>query len=221
LPLLTSAALAIPNIFNASDLLTSAGPLALVVVIVFVFIETGLLFPFLPGDSLVFTCALLSTSLGLPLPWLIVAAAGAAIAGDQVGYLIGRRLGPRLFKPKAKIFKSKYRDQANAFFDRYGAGALVLARFVPLLRTFVPPIAGSSTLHYRRFLIWNVSGGIAWAVLLCIAGFWLGRIPFVADNIELIAVVIVIVSVLPIGIGLLRRRITARKQRRLDPAVNQ
>ncbi|RFA17109.1 alkaline phosphatase [Subtercola boreus] len=171
-----------------------------------VFIETGLLFPFLPGDTLVFTAALLAGPLGLPLPLLVVGTAAAAILGDQTGYHIGRRFGPRLFKPDARIFKTKYRDQADEFFTRYGGRALVLARFVPLVRTFVPPIVGMSKMPFRSFLLWNGIGGIAWALILTLAGYFLGGIPFVKDNIEVIAVLIVIVSVLPIAIDILRRR---------------
>ncbi|RFA07754.1 alkaline phosphatase [Subtercola boreus] len=171
-----------------------------------VFIETGLLFPFLPGDTLVFTAALLATPLGLPLPLLVVAVAAAAILGDQTGYHIGRRFGPRLFRPDARIFKTKHLEQADGFFTRYGGRALVLARFVPLVRTFVPPIVGMSQMPFRSFLLWNAAGGILWALLLTLAGYFLGGIPFVANNIEVIAVLIVIVSVLPIAIDILRRR---------------
>lgn len=192
--------------FDFTGFLTSAGPWILLILGGFVFIETGLLFPFLPGDSLVFTCALLSTTIGLPLWLVILVAAVAAIAGDQTGYLIGRRFGPRLFKPDARIFKTRFRDQSDAFLQKYGAPAIVLARFVPIVRTFLPPIAGVSTLRYRTFLIWNVSGGIGWALLLGIAGYFLGRITFIANNIEFISIGIVIVSVIPIAIGIVRER---------------
>ena len=191
---------------NLTDLLRSMGVWALLVIAVLVFIENGLLFPFLPGDSLVFAAALLVVSLGIPLWLLIVVAAAAAIAGDVVGYALGARIGRRLFKPDARIFKTRYRDEADAFLQRYGAVALVLARFVPIVRTFVPPVVGFSTIPYRRFMLWNVVGGTAWAVVLCFAGFWLGRIPVVANNVDLIAVAIALISVIPIVIGFLRRR---------------
>ncbi|NEM90096.1 VTT domain-containing protein [Galbitalea soli] len=194
------------GIFDPTALLTGAGPYALVAIALIVFIETGLLFPFLPGDSLVFTAALLSASLGIPLWLLMVVVAGSAILGDQVGYLIGRRLGRRLFRPEARVFKTAYLERANAFFDRYGPSALVLARFAPLLRTFVPPVVGSSTLRYRRFVVWNIAGGILWTVVLSLAGYWLGRIPLVANNVELFAIGIVILSLIPIVVGFLRRR---------------
>lgn len=194
------------SIFNIGGFLHSAGPWALVLIALIIFIENGLLFPFLPGDSLVFTAALVVVALGIPLWVLIVVAAVAAILGDIVGYAIGTRLGRRLFKPDARLFKTRYRDEADAFLQRYGAFALVLARFVPVVRTFLPPVVGTSSIPYRKFLLWNIIGGTAWAVVLCVAGFYLGRISFVANNIEVIAVLLAVVSVLPIVIAALARR---------------
>jgi membrane-associated protein len=197
-------------ILDPTAVLTGAGPWVLAVVAIIVFIETGLLFPFLPGDSLLFTAGLLAVRLGVPIPVLIGVVAVAAFLGDQVGYAIGRRLGRRLFRPDARVFKSAYRDRADEFFAKYGPRALVLARFVPIVRTFVPPVVGTSHLPYRTFVLWNAIGGVAWAVLLCLAGFWLGRIPLIADHVDLIAVLIVAVSVVPIAIDLLRRRRAGR-----------
>jgi membrane-associated protein len=204
-----AAAVDLGSVLDPSALLTAAGPWVLVVLAAMVFIETGLLFPFLPGDSLLFTAGLLSLRLGLPVPLLVGIAAVAAILGDQTGYLIGRRLGGRLFRPGARIFKPQYRDRADEFFDRYGARALVLARFVPIVRTFLPPVVGASSLPYRKFVLWNAIGGVAWTLILVLAGFWLGRIPVIANNVDLIAVLIVAVSVLPIVVSLVRRRRTA------------
>jgi membrane-associated protein len=204
-----AAAVDLGSVLDPSALLTAAGPWVLVVLAAMVFIETGLLFPFLPGDSLLFTAGLLSLRLGLPIPLLVGVAAVAAILGDQTGYLIGRRLGGRLFRPDARIFKPQYRDRADEFFDRYGARALVLARFVPIVRTFLPPVVGTSSLPYRKFVLWNAIGGVAWTLILVLAGFWLGRIPVIANNVDLIAVLIVAVSVLPIVVSLVRRRRTA------------
>jgi membrane-associated protein len=201
LPLLEPA-----DLFDPAALLQGAGPWVLAVIVVIVFIETGLLFPFLPGDSLLFTAGLLSIPLALPLYILVPAAALAAVVGDQVGYSIGKTFGPRLFRPDARVFKTAYRDRADQFFLRYGARSLVLARFVPIVRTVIPPIVGTSALPYRRFLVWNAIGGVAWALALSLAGFWLGKIPLIADNVDLIAVVIVALSVVPVGIDLLRRR---------------
>jgi membrane-associated protein len=201
-----ASALDVGGILDPTALLTAAGPWVLIVLAAIIFIETGLLFPFLPGDSLLFTAGLLSLRLGFPIPLLVAVAAAAAVLGDQTGYLIGRRLGSRLFRPGARVFKPQYRDRADEFFDRYGARALVLARFVPIVRTFLPPVVGASSLPYRRFVLWNAVGGVAWTLILILAGFWLGRIPVIADNVDLIAVLIVALSVVPIAVSLVRRR---------------
>jgi membrane-associated protein len=202
----------IANIFDPSQFLKSVGPFALIAVIVIVFIETGLLFPFLPGDSLVFAAAILIGSIGVPLWALILIVAATATTGSQVAFIIGRRSGPRLFKPDAMIFKSKYRDRTNVFFAKYGPFALVLARFVPVVRTYISPLVGASNMPTRRFAIGNVLGAVLWSVLLCLAGYFLGKIPAISHNIELIAVAIVVISVLPIVIGFLRNRLRSRTQ---------
>ena len=198
------------HLLDLTGFLSSIGPWALAIVALFIVIETGLLFPFLPGDSLIFTIALLSPALGLPLWLVILVAAASAILGDQIGFLLGRRVGRRLFRDDARLFKTRYLDEADRFFHRYGAPAIVLARFVPVVRTYIAPAIGASTMRHRTFTIWNALGGVAWAVSLGLAGFFLGGIPFVRDNIEVIGIVIVLVSVLPIVIGLVRRRFSSR-----------
>jgi membrane-associated protein len=209
-------AFSIGQLLNPAVLLKDVGPWALVVIVLICFIETGLLFPFLPGDSLVFAAALLSGTLGLPLWVLIPVVAATAIAGGHTGYAIGSRIGPRLFKPDARVFKTKYHDQADAFIDRYGAAAIVLARFVPIVRTFVAPVVGMSRMTVRRFAIWNAVGAITWAVVVGLAGFWLGKIAFVADNVELIAVLLALVSVLPVVIG---RIVQSRREKRSEKSA--
>jgi membrane-associated protein len=212
-------AFSIGQIFNPVAFLKEVGPLAIVVIIVIVFIESGLLFPFLPGDSLVFAAALLSATLRLPLWVLIPVVAATAIAGGHTGYAIGARIGPRLFKPDARIFKTRYHDQADAFVEKYGAAAIVLARFVPIVRTYVPPIVGMSPMSVRRFAVWNAVGALAWAIVLSLAGYFLGKIPFVVHNVELIAVLIVLVSVLPIVIARLVQRSREKRRGRAKAAI--
>jgi membrane-associated protein len=220
-------AFSIGQLLSPATLLKDVGPWALVVIVLICFIETGLLFPFLPGDSLVFAAALLSSTLRLPLWVLIPVVAATAIAGGHTGYAIGARIGPRLFKPDARIFKTKYHEQADAFVDRYGAGAIVLARFVPIVRTFVAPVVGMSRMTVRRFAVWNAVGAVAWAVIVSLAGFWLGKIAFVANNVELIAVLLAIVSVLPVVIGRIvqwrreKREVARSSQSAGGAAVNE
>jgi membrane-associated protein len=200
---------------DPTALLTGAGPWVLGVVALMVFIESGLLFPFLPGDSLLFTVGLLHAQLGLSLPVLMLVVAAAAVAGDQAGYLLGRFVGKRWFRADARVLKLSYLDSAEEFFGRYGGRALVLARFVPIVRTFIPLAAGMAHYPYRRFIGWNVLGGVAWAVSITLLGVWLGHVEFIAKNIDILSVLIVAASVIPIGLEIWRRR---RKAAQPDPA---
>ena len=195
---------------SITDLLVSIGPIALVAIAAMVFIENGLLFPFLPGDSLIFAAALIAAPLHVPWAAIVGIAAAAAIGGAEVGFLIGRRVGRRLFRPDARLFKLRYLEEADLFFARWGRGAIVLARFVPIVRTYISPAMGASSLAHRTFSIWNATGGLVWAVLLGTAGFFLGRVPWIAGNIEWIALAIVVVSVAPVVITALVRRARAR-----------
>ncbi|MFI8527314.1 DedA family protein [Promicromonospora sukumoe] len=207
--MLAAAALT-ANPLDPSTLLPALGPWVLAGIAVIVFIESGVLFPFLPGDSLLVTAAILAPQLGVS-PWAVAGVATlAAIAGDQVGYMIGRRFGRRLFTPEARVLRTSRLVEAERFFARYGPPALVLGRFVPVVRTYVPLAAGTAALHYPRFLTWNVLGGVAWAAGLTLAGVLLGGIPLVADHIDVLMIVIVLVSVVPIAIGALRRWRRAR-----------
>lgn len=199
------------GLLDPTALLQGSGPFVLLVIMGIIFIETGLLFPFLPGDSLIFTAALLSSSLMIPLPVLVIAIAVAAILGDTVGYAIGKKFGRRLFKPDARILKTRYLEKADDFFAKYGPHSLVLARFVPFVRTFVPPVVGMSRMPYRRFILWNAIGGLSWALLLCLAGYFLGQIPVIANNVDVIAIIIVALSVIPIVIAVIRERRADRR----------
>jgi membrane-associated protein len=185
-------------------------------ILAIVFAESGLLIGFfLPGDSLLFTTGLLVAGgryLNLPL-WLVIALiVAAAVAGDQVGYVFGRRVGPALFRrPNSRLFKQENLARAQDFFSRYGPRSIVLARFVPIVRTFTPIVAGASRMHYRTFVLYNVIGGALWGTGVTLLGYYLGRIAFVKANIELILVGIVALSVVPIAVELLRARARARR----------
>ncbi|MER5360164.1 VTT domain-containing protein [Streptomyces sp. NPDC002785] len=192
------------------------GQFGLLGVLVIVFAESGLLIGFfLPGDSLLFTTGLLVTTGKLHTPlWLVcVLVALAAIIGDQVGYLFGRKVGPSLFKrPDSRLFKQENVEKAHDFFEKYGPKSLILARFVPVVRTFTPIIAGVSRMNYRSFIIFNVIGGVLWGVGVTLLGAGLGQIEFVRKNIEAILILIVLISVVPIAIEFLRARSKSKKE---------
>ncbi|MEW2268249.1 VTT domain-containing protein, partial [Streptomyces sp. NPDC047868] len=174
-----------PSWLDPDYLLDSFGIWGLLLI---VFAESGLLIGFfLPGDSLLFTAGLLITSnqLDFPLWAAIVLICIAAIVGDQVGYMFGKKVGPSLFtRPDSRLFKQENVVKAHEFFEKYGPKSLVLARFVPIVRTFTPIIAGVSGMKYRSFLIFNVVGGILWGAGVTLLGSWLGQIDFVKKNIE-------------------------------------
>ncbi len=191
--------------------LAPLGPYASAGLFLVVFAESGLFFGFfLPGDSLLFTAGLLSSNPDFNLwPWyaLAIGCAVSAVAGDQVGYMFGAKVGSSLFKrPDSRFFKQEYLEKAEAFFEKHGNKAIILARFVPIVRTFCPIVAGASKMHYRNFVTYNVIGGTIWGAGFIIAGWQLGKIEFLQKNIEYVAIVIVAVSVLPIVIEVLRHR---------------
>jgi membrane-associated protein len=208
------------GLLDAATLLHAFGPWVLVGIGVVVFIESGVLFPFLPGDSLLVSAAVLAPGLGITWWQVAVVGVAAAIAGDQVGFLLGRRYGRRLFRPGARVLKPERLDDAERFFRRYGAASLVLGRFVPVVRTYVPLAAGTAGMHYRRFVLWNVVGAAAWAVGMTLVGHLLGGIPIVADHIDAVMIVVVVVSIVPIVIGALvaraRRTTSGHGQRQTD-----
>ncbi|HKU04415.1 MAG TPA: VTT domain-containing protein [Arthrobacter sp.] len=200
-----------PSLLDPASLLEGFGPAALGVIAAMVFIESGVLFPFLPGDSLLFTAGLLHQQLNLALPVLIGVITGAAVAGDQVGYILGRRFGRRWFKDDAKILKTAHLTATENFFHRHGGAAVILARFVPIIRTFAPLTAGTARYGYKAFTLWNVVGALAWATSVTLLGTWLGHYEIIAKNIDVIAVVMVLASVVPWGIEYLKHRRRTRR----------
>jgi membrane-associated protein len=189
-----------------------------------VFAESGLLIGFfLPGDSLLFTCGLLITAgtLDFPLWGAILLICLAAVLGDQAGYVFGKKVGPSLFtRPDSRLFKQENVVKAHEFFEKYGAKSLVLARFVPIVRTFTPIIAGVSGMRYRSFITFNVIGGVLWGAGVTLLGSWLGNVDFVHEHIEAILVLIIFVSVIPILIEFLRAR-SKNKKNPQEPAPAQ
>lgn len=184
-------------IVNLPELIEAVGYLGLFGI---VFAETGLLIGFfLPGDSLLFTAGILAAEGYFDITLLLIILAGAAIIGDSVGYSIGRRLGPRVFnKEESLLFKKSHVDKAQAFFDKHGAKTIILARFVPIIRTFAPTLAGIGKMSYSKFLAYNIFGGLFWVLSVTLLGYYLG---LKIDNIETYiipgVIVIVLISLLP------------------------
>jgi membrane-associated protein len=205
----------VPSWLDPDHLLRMLGPYVLVGLCLIIFAECGLLIGFfLPGDSLLFTAGLFVASglIGTPI-WLVcLLLTVCAVAGNVAGYYLGYRAGPALFnRPDSRLFKREHVDKTHAFFDRYGARAIVLGRFVPIVRTFITAIAGVGRMDARKYFLYSIIGGVVWASGVTLLGFWLGRITFVRDHVELILVGIVALSFIPIVIELVRARRPSRR----------
>jgi membrane-associated protein len=199
-----------PDWLKPDTLLHMLGPWALVGLAVIIFAECGLLLGFfLPGDSLLFTAGLFvaNGAIGAPLWAVCLLLVVAALLGNVCGYWIGRSAGPAVFdRPRSRLFKPQHVTKTQAFFDRYGNRAIVLGRFVPIVRTFITVMAGVGRMDARRYLTYSLIGGVAWAAGVTLLGYWLGQFDFVKSNIELILVAIVLISVVPMVVELLRAR---------------
>ncbi|GAA1347683.1 VTT domain-containing protein [Falsarthrobacter nasiphocae] len=201
-----------PQVFLADP---AIGPWVVLVILAIVFAETGLLVGFfLPGDSLLFTAGLLVATGTIDFPiWLLcLLVFVAAFVGDQVGFMIGRKAGPAIFnRPNSTFFRHEHVEQAHAFFEKHGGKSVILARFVPIVRTFTPVIAGVAQMHYATFVRFNIIGAALWGIGVTLLGYILGdRVPFVRDNLDLIFIIIVLASVVPIVVELLKARRAAK-----------
>ncbi len=202
---------------DPETLLTWFGSWAAWGVAAVVFIETGLLFPLLPGDTLLFTAGVFTANDTITLPiGLVVTITGmAAILGPQSGYLIGRLAGPKIFsRPDGRIFKQANIDKTHAFFEKYGGRAIVLGQFVPFVRTYIPVAAGVGKMPYRHFALFNVIGALVWGVGVTLAGFFLGSVGFVKDHYEIAIGLVLFVSLIPIMVEWIRHRLEARRSAR-------
>ncbi|MFZ6026622.1 MAG: DedA family protein [Chloroflexota bacterium] len=179
-----------------------------------IFMETGLVVtPFLPGDSLLFAAGTLAALEGSPLNivLLFVLLSAAAIVGDTVNYWIGHYIGPRAFSGKVRFLKKEYMDKTHAFFEKHGGKAIILARFVPIVRTFAPFVAGVGAMTYPKFITYNVVGGLVWVTLFTFAGYFFGNIPVVQHNFEFVIIAIILVSVLPMVYEFIKARMEQKK----------
>ncbi len=206
-----------PEWLSPENLIGLFGTFAILGVCAIVFIETGLLVGFfLPGDSLLFTAGLLMATGVIQTPiWIAAPLIGlAAFIGDQVGYQIGKASGPRIFKrPDSRFFRQEYVDKTHEYFERFGGRTIIIARFIPIVRTFAPVVAGVAKMPYRTFVTYNIVGALLWGVGVTLLGYWLGGFEFVQNYIEPILIAIVVISAIPIFIELGRAYRNGRRKR--------
>jgi membrane-associated protein len=185
-----------------------------IVLFLVIFIETGLvIMPFLPGDSLLFTAGLFAASGDLSLTILLSSLVFAAILGDNINYWVGRKVGLSVFNWKIRgrqLVKSSYLEKTEAFFEKRGVFAIIMARFVPIVRTFTPFAAGVGKMNYRKFLMFDILGGFLWIFMLTLAGYFLGNIKWIRDNNEKVVLIIVFVSVLPMIISFIKAKLAKK-----------
>lgn len=193
---------------HLNTLVQTCGSWTYLVLFLIVFCETGLVFtPFLPGDSLLFAVGTLAAVGILDIQGTLFILSAAAILGDSANYGIGRVLAPKVFGlEKIPFLKQEYLERTEKFFEKYGGKTIIIARFVPIIRTFAPFLAGVGAMRYRRFLLYNVAGGLLWVFLLTLAGYYFGALPFVKENFSLVILGIIIVSILPGVVEFLRHR---------------
>lgn len=207
-----------PSWLDPEQLLRMLGPYVLVGLCLIIFAECGLLVGFfMPGDSLLFTAGLFVANGLIDTPiWLVcLLLTACAVMGNIVGYYLGYRAGPALFnRPDSRLFKREYVDKTHAFFDKYGARAIVLGRFVPIVRTFITAVAGVGRMDRREYFTYSILGGVGWATGVTLLGFWLGGIAFVRNHVELILIGIVALSIIPIVIEAIRARALSRRTAR-------
>jgi membrane-associated protein len=178
-----------------------------------VFCETGLVVtPFLPGDSMLFAAGAVAGAGALCPWWLVAILSIAAIAGDTVNYWIGAWVGPRAFGGNVRFLKKEYLDRTHRFYEKYGGKTIIIARFVPIVRTFAPFVAGIGAMNYGRFIVYNVVGGVAWVSLFVFGGFFFGSMPLVKKNFSLVVLAIIVISVMPMVVEYLRARARARRE---------
>lgn len=202
---------------HLAELVAQYGIWVYAILFLILFCETGLVVtPFLPGDSLLFVAGALASlpSNDINVHIMVALMITAAILGDAVNYAIGRVFGERLFSnPDSKIFRRSYLDKTHQFYEKHGGKAIILARFVPIIRTFAPFVAGMGKMSYRHFAAYNVIGALVWVLLFTYAGYWFGNMPFVQENLKLLIVAIIVVSILPGVFEVWRHRRASSRQK--------
>lgn len=189
------------------DVISNYGVLTYVILFVIIFCETGLVVtPFLPGDSLIFAAAAFAAIGKMNIFILILVIWVAAILGDAVNYLIGNKLGNKMLAKESKFIKKSYIDKTHEFYEKYGGKTIIIARFVPIVRTFAPFVAGISNMHYNKFLSFNAIGGTLWVLIISAAGYFFGNITVVQENFSMVVYAIVVISVLPAVIEIIKHK---------------
>jgi len=201
---------------HLSEIIANYGTWTYAILFAIIFMETGLVVtPFLPGDSLLFAAGTFaSPALGSPLNivvlWILLCT--AAILGDTVNYWIGHFIGPRAFSGEIRFLKKEYLDRTHEFYERHGGKTIVLARFIPIIRTFAPFVAGIGAMSYGHFLSYNVFGGILWVTMFTLGGYFFGNLPFVKDNFSVVVIAIILISVMPMLVEFIRGRMRASQE---------
>lgn len=192
---------------HLNELILTYGTWTYAILFLIIFSETGFVVtPFLPGDSLLFAAGALAASGSLSSPWLIVVLSVAAIVGNIVNYWIGYLVGPGVFQKRIRFLNKEYLERTHKFYEKHGGKTIVIARFIPIIRTFAPFVAGVGYMTYGRFMLYNVVAGIAWVAFFVLGGYYFGNIPFVKNNFGLVVVAIIIISTLPAVVEFLRHR---------------
>ena len=202
------------------DMIEHYGPWVYVILFIVVFCETGLVVtPFLPGDSLIFAAGWLAIAYGSFNIWILfIVFVSAAIIGDTVNYWLGHYIGPKVFRQEdSKFFKKKYLDDAHTFYKRHGSKTIFLARFIPIIRTFAPFVAGVGEMNYRKFIMYNVVGALAWVSIFLSLGYLFGDLPIVRGNLSLVFIAIIIISFVPLVLTWYLERRKKNRRRRKSP----
>lgn len=192
---------------HLNEVIIQYGALTYVILFLIIFAETGLVItPFLPGDSLIFAAGTFAAIGSFEINLLFVILTAAAILGDTVNYWIGHYIGPKVFHKESKYIKKEYLERTHQFYEKYGGKTIIIARFVPIIRTFAPFVAGVGSMTYSKFILYNIGGGVLWVALFAYAGYFFGNIPIIKNNFSFVIIVIIIISILPGVIEYFRHR---------------
>lgn len=202
---------------HLANIIQQYGALSYILLFVIIFMETGFVVtPFLPGDSLIFAASAFAAIGSFNIVLLYIILALAAILGDTVNYWIGHYIGPKAFSGNVKFLKKEYIDKTHEYFEKYGGKTIIIARFIPIVRTFAPFVAGVGAMSYRQFILYNIIGGLSWVGLFCLGGYFFGNLPFVKKNFTLVVLAIIIISVIPA----ITEFINAKRKNRKDIPIS-